>query len=387
MHRRDKNAAVEQSPVPLIRASATLQLLPVEFRWEFTRRHPAYLTSWKLAHRFHTGQLQGPLETLFGQAAVMTLAAIGVSGDPLSPSASHNELQFGQLGTAWKDGAVAPVSYRGMAGDLLTSLPPDTRRTLGELLIASADAAEVENRFGFILRLMTWPDKSLDAIPRRPIIGVNVQSPQRAIVEAVESLVTQWKQAAGVDEVRRRDDVLPLYLRAWDLHEGWHGDHYEIEREKSFRDMARELHIPPRTAVSRYHTAFEIITGEKYSFANWVNTFSAIKLVQFSGIKSLRRHKLPGTKRQRGSRRPVPVSAIEKPKPGKAGILELQRSSENAMEAVELFIDVTSLIEKGWSDEKIQAEMQFKDTAAGSELIQYLRRRHENSEPQVQSTQ
>lgn len=283
---------------------------------------------------------------------------------------------------------MAPVSYRGMAGDLLMDLPPDTRRTLGQLLIASADAAAVEDRFDFMLRLMALPDESLNTSPRRPIIGVNVQSPQRAIVGAVEALVTQWKQAAGVDEVRRRDDVLPLYLQAWDLHEGWHGDHYEIEREKSFRDMARELHIPPRTAVSRYHAAFKVITGEEYSFENWVRTFAVIKLVRFSGIKSLRRHKAPGTKRQRGSRRPVPVSAIEKPKrTGEMGILERQSSSENAMETVELFIDVTGLIEKGWSDEEILAEMQFKDTAAGSELIQYLRRRHENSASQVQSTQ
>lgn len=381
MPKRDPNMTAKPAPAPLARPGATLQLLPIEYRWEFTRRHPVYLTCWHKAHRFHAGELQDPAEALLGKAAVIYLAAIGVSGDPPPPSAGHDVLQFGQLGTAWREGAVAPASYRAMAGDLLASLPSATKHTLGQLLIESADTpdADLQRRFDLMLRLMTLPDKSLDAMPHRPVIGINIESPQRAIVEAVEALVTQWKKIAGVAEVRRREDVLPDYLRAWDLHEGWQGDHYDVEQEKTFRRVARELGIPSRTAASRYHAAFEILTGHPYSFAHWVRTFAAIKLVRYCGLRSLRRHKSPGTKRQPGSRRPVPVSAIEKPrKPGAIGLLEMQSTPQNPMEDVENFLDVTGLIQKGWSDKEIMAEMQFDDPAAGLDLIQQLRRRHDD---------
>jgi hypothetical protein len=37
----------------IIRPAATLRDLPLEFRWEVTRRHPYYLTSWPYAKRHY----------------------------------------------------------------------------------------------------------------------------------------------------------------------------------------------------------------------------------------------------------------------------------------------------------------------------------------------
>ena len=89
----------------------TLHLLPLKYRWEFTRRHPYYLQFWELAHRHYAGLLTDPQEARWGQLAAYILLGIGVSGDPPPPTSGPDALQLNQLASAWHDGAAAPLTY------------------------------------------------------------------------------------------------------------------------------------------------------------------------------------------------------------------------------------------------------------------------------------
>ena len=61
--------------------------LPVEYRWEFTRRHPYYLSYWKAAAKYRTNPSDDPAHRLFEQIAVQILGGIGIarSEQPIDP--------------------------------------------------------------------------------------------------------------------------------------------------------------------------------------------------------------------------------------------------------------------------------------------------------------
>src|SRR2546421_596124 len=101
MSASDTNKAPEPSERWLRRPVGFLQLLPIEYQWEFTRRHPYYLTFQPLAHRHYAGLLTSAQEKALGQFAVVALLTIGVSGDPPPPDASAEDaLQISGLGQA-----------------------------------------------------------------------------------------------------------------------------------------------------------------------------------------------------------------------------------------------------------------------------------------------
>jgi hypothetical protein len=363
----------------LLRPPHVLHDLPVEYRWEFTRRHPYYLSNWNFAHRYHVGGLKDPLEIQLGKAAVIMLLGIGVTADPPAPSAGVEALQIGQLSKGWKDGAVGLVSYRGMAGNVLMDLPRAARRFVGEILSRSADTEDDERheRFDLMLELMTHADSSLDAMPKRPVVGINITSPQRATLGAIEELVKEWKQTAGIDEKRRRDDVLKDYLIVWDAYEGWRDDHYEIKGEHTFQQISNQLSVPRRTVASRYYSAFRLISGHDYTFADWVKLFLVVKLAEHPGIKSLHRRKssAPG-RRSGGGPAPVPETALQpNQSPGRSGIIENESARLSELPLMDIVIDVGGLIEKGWSDQQIIDEMEFENAGEAGKLVAHLRRR------------
>jgi hypothetical protein len=368
----------------LLRPTQTLQQLPLEFRWEVTRRHPYYQLFWQNAHRFRAEELNDPKDHVIGQMAVTILMRIGVTGDPPPPTASWESLQSGDLLSAWQDGALAPLTYRAMAGVLLTSLPAETRKSLAELLIKSTTSNDdpQHHPFGLVLELMTKTDPILDCMPTRPIVGVNVFAPQRALVTAIEKLAKEWKQIAGINEQRRRDDSLQDYLRAWDLREGWIDGHYDIHRELTFQQIADKLSISKRTAASRCYSAFRLIIGHDYSFGNWIKLFMGIKLTLNDGAKSLRRRKQTA-----GSRRSIPQPsddsstnaanpAIESGEPD-AGPADVD--SADLGDAADHFIDIAGLVDRGWPDDEILEEMQFENPKSALEVIKYIRARRQDT--------
>src|SRR5262249_42499366 len=67
--------------------------LPLQYRWEFTRRHPYYLLCWNSALNYRRNELAvGTDDSENGLAAMCLLGMIGVTGDPADPALSFNEL-------------------------------------------------------------------------------------------------------------------------------------------------------------------------------------------------------------------------------------------------------------------------------------------------------
>lgn len=120
------------------RPKAVLDSLPVDYRWEFTRRHPYYLLFWEPAHKFYLNPDGTELESLLGQAAVTVLQAVGVAGDPIAPGAGSEELELSAISKAWWKGAHWPMTFRGLTGAMLMGLPPESRAAIGQLLVQSA---------------------------------------------------------------------------------------------------------------------------------------------------------------------------------------------------------------------------------------------------------
>lgn len=369
----ESSQPIPDVPGLLKRPVQMLQNLPVEYRWQFTRRHPYYLTFWASAHRFYAGPAtdQSPM----AKAAVAVLLAIGVTGDPPPPSCGPEALQAAQLATAWLGGAVAPVTYRAMAGNLLQGLPAAAQRLVGEALIKSADlgAQDQHSRFDLMLNLMTHQDPSLDTISNRPMVGINVNASQRAILEAIDELVGDWKKRQGITEHRRRDEMFDDYLSAWDLREGWVDDHYEIERELSFHEIAKRTGVPVRTAANRYSSAFRLVAGHEYSFRNWWLLFAVEKVFTRFGPQTLRRRRIV-TGGGSGSAKTVPESVL-RPKSDAPGGFLSSIAGPDDWGAADDFMDVEALIARGRTDNQILDELQFDDPKKGLELIEYLRSR------------
>ena len=292
----------------LLRPPQTLHLLPLAYRWEFTRRHPYYLQGWDLAHRHHAGVLADPLAARYGRLAASILMGIGVSGDPPAPTAGADALGLNQLAAVWQEGAVAPLTYRAAAMQL-AELPRESRMAVSAILLNSCHAAEGERGDDFdadrrrtlVMALVAAADPVLDRLPNRPFLGVNLFAPLRAIKQAVGSLVSEWKAAQNIGDRRRRPDMLDDYLRVWDLREGWTGGGYDPAREMSFHAIAANLKIPLATAGNHYDSAFDLLSGHPHTFGNWLRLFGVLKLTGRHGPACLGRRHVGGGSRKAGA--------------------------------------------------------------------------------------
>jgi integrase len=70
-----------------------LRSLPIQYRWEVTRRHPYYQSLWLLARAYYRNEpVESEVEPVFHQIAVAILGTIGVSGEPPDPATEFAEL-------------------------------------------------------------------------------------------------------------------------------------------------------------------------------------------------------------------------------------------------------------------------------------------------------
>lgn len=364
----------------LLRASQTLLPLPLAYRWEFTRRHPYYLRFWEAAVRFHSNPSDDPAQRLFEQTAVQILGGIGISPSvaPVNPKTGVDAFQSTALGEAWVGGAVAPATFRTLAGMLLAALPAAQRAELGRLLTESSeyDSHHSRQMAGIYERFANFNDPVWNGFPDAPVLSVNLQMPQRAISEAIEQLVRLWKEKRGITEHRRRDDRLDDYLAVWDLREGWLDGEYSGSREKTFHAISQELSIPVATATSRYHSAFRLIAGDEYRPDLWIRLMGPLKLRNAVDPSSL------GLLLRRPWRspnlRPVTEAVLlpGRAEPESAGFLTAAAVTESEIASVDLALDIETLLKAGRTDEQILRELELSD--AYVDLIAELRRRHEN---------
>lgn len=364
------------------RPNSVLGLLPIDYRWEFTRRHPYYLLFWEQAHKYYQAPNGTELERMAGQAAVVMLQAIGVTNDPIAPSAGPEELGLSAVAKAWQKVALWPMTFRGLAGAMLTELPTESRLAIGQLLVqsAQADINPLQPRYRLFNEFSQLRDASLDNVPIAPIIGVNINAPMKTIVEALEQQVRVWKDQAGVTEHRRRDDRLPEYLKVWDLREGWEGDHYDIRQEKTLEEIAHELRESFPTITNRYKSAFRYLVGHEYQPALWARVMGAFKASRLlypdsvSRCSGRRPWKSPGL-------RVVPettLGARREPAQGHGGtFLESMAVVQDMRDSAELVMDLQDLLAKGWTDKRIAEELELDHETVG-DLLACLRRRDDD---------
>jgi hypothetical protein len=374
-HETPANESTEMHEL-VLRPPAVLMDLPVAYRWEVTRRHPYYLRFWELAHRRHTQPSVEPPQQALEQVAVLILLGIGVSGDPPSPGSSLESLGARGPSQAWESGAVAPVTFRGLIGMLLSDLPPDLLVQLGRLLQeCGAAAQDPDGKYASLMQLYGLQRPDLDAFPRRPVVGINVDAPQRIITQAVEQFVRQWKEQQGIPERRRRDDKLADYLAVWDRREGWRGDRYDSSQERTLPDIAREAKIPLSTTANHYRAAFRLIVGHEYSPALWVRLFGVLKVSEWLSPGELPHRTLrrPWHERQP---RAMPESALRAPgtASGVTGVLNLVGGIDAEKDIVDLIQDIQTLAGKGLSNAEIAAALEFTSPQA-EKLVEYVRQR------------
>ncbi len=368
-----------EEPGIVLRSPAVLMDLPVAYRWEVTRRHPYYLRFWELAHRHHTQPSADPLQRALEQAAVALLLGIGVSGDPPSPGSSAESLGAGSLSQAWESGAVAPITFRGLVGMLLSDLPPELLVQVGRLFQERGTAAGTapDEKYRALTDLQALRHLALDAFPARPVVGVNIEAPLRIITQAVEQFARQWKEQQGISERRRRDDKLADYLAVWDAREAWQGDRYGSTRELTLQDIARQVKVPLSTAANRYRSAFELIVGRAYSPALWAQVFGVLKLSEWLDPDELPRRTL---RRPWRDRRPrvVPEAALAAPEQseGASGVLSTVAVCAADSDYAELILDIRLLLAEGRTNPEIVAALELTSPDAEA-AIEYLRQRQD----------
>jgi hypothetical protein len=169
------------------------------------------------------------------------------------------------------------------------------------------------------------------------------------------------------------------YLAAWDLREGWRGDHYDSSQEQTLREIARRFQAPVSTAANRYRSAFRLIVGHDYSPALWARVLGALKVSEWLDPQELPRRTLRRPWRERQPRA-VPESVLQAPGagPGRTGLLDSAGVSEAKIDYVDLVLDVQQLLAEGRSNAEIAAALELTSPSA-EELIDHLRQRHQDS--------
>ena len=265
---------------------------------------------------------------------------------------------------------------------LVTQLPAETRARIAQFLEASTQpesdgAPEGYRAFSEFFQL---EDAALNAIVMGPVVSVNLNAPQRTIVQTMEGLVRQWKRERGIPERRRRDDKLPEYLAVWDRREGWTGDHYDGGQERRFSDIARELSVSLRTAANRYRSAFRYIVGQDYAWEIWWRLFGLLKTHPVFTANppsrlAARRLYVPRQARL------VPESVLDAGDPDgehSPGFID-GHSSENTGDPSALGERITRLISQGLSNTEIADQLEFSvNEEDANRLIDYFRGRHED---------
>lgn len=366
----------------LFRPGEVTMSLPVEFRWEFTRRHPYYIQLWQVAQRYHEQPSSDPQQRETEHAAVLVLSGIGVaqSMSPPDPKLGPEALGARDLGGGWVNGAVGPAMFRTLAYMLL-ALPAAQRSQLGRLLHESAefDSQDARQMSDIHTRIADLKEPVWDSFPNVPVISIKLEMPQRAISEAVEQLVKKWKEERGILETRRRDDKLDLYLAVWDLREGWACGEYDAAREKTFRTIARELGIPIDTVISRYRSAFRYLSGHDYTPELWIRLMGPLKLSRHFGNAT------EGLILRRPWRSPNPRPVTESVLlPGRKdfespGFLAAASVTDSNIALVDLALDVETLIARGLSNAEIFQSLDLEPPSEQvRDLVDEIRGRHEN---------
>jgi hypothetical protein len=339
----------------------------LETRWEVTRRHPYYLVFWLEARHYWKNELgEDPAQKLLRHASAVILRSIGVTGEPVAPGLSFQQLTNGNLDPAFLTGSVQPITLRAIVAMLINALPTAERRTVGALLMTGGDdeytvEKDDSNRtfqkqiaLGSLMRLAS---PVLDSCPDAPLFYIHLGASQRSITRDTEEQATLWKRRRNIPERRVPFKKLASYLEVLDRREGWTGEGYVSEKWESFSAIAKETKTSVSTLFNRYRAAFELITGHPFSGLLWCRLFGPLLEGQPSSktakIMSARlRHRLSSP-----VVRPVPETVISPSTNDSERGGFVEALSAVPAEQNDLYIDIEDLSSRGLSDEEIATRL------------------------------
>lgn len=233
----DETEIADQLPYLFLpRSEDQLRNMPVNFRWEVTRRHPIYLQHWRVAQRFfrwrrgNTWEIpESDLSELqVSGISAQLLNAIGVKSFAPDPSVEFSEISEGLGANGWLGGSISPVTLRGLWGLLVSTLPADV---FSETAIRLANAMTVggdpdERRSAGLMALQQVDEIRIDQMINAPIVSINPGVSDRQISQDMKPLLDRWRAERNIEVGRDRSESYPDYLCVWDLREGWSGGSY-----------------------------------------------------------------------------------------------------------------------------------------------------------------
>jgi len=360
--------------VPIFsRPPGQLQDFPIEYRWELSRRHPIYLLFWKDAVHYFSSELGDTEEEKYVRhISSVLLQKIGITGKPIDPSSSIEELMTEDINPAWLSGSVTPPTVRGLVIMLLEILPPAERAGIGAIFSTSGlneygidgdNEACYLQKIKSLKQLQAMSSSVLDSFIQIPLVNIHVTASQRTIERDLGQQLRYWKKKRGITEQRLRTDKLPLYLTVWDLREGWTGGGYDYSTEKPFDSIAKDLKEPLSTIISRYKSAFAMITGHPFSPESWWRFFgvlyfsSLFKKTEDSNFTRVkRRMKSP-------SRVPIPETVLKKntETATSSGVLNQLKAELAPDELKDFLLDFEHCMAEGLGDEEIAKRLEIAD--------------------------
>ncbi|MCC9608237.1 hypothetical protein LOC68_00990 [Blastopirellula sp. JC732] len=358
----------------LPRPVGQLNSLPVELRWEVTRRHPFYISFWSAA-RDHFARV--PNQSLQVQAVRQIAAgivnAVGVTASVPDPRLSFEELDEATNRSSWLNRAITPVSCRGLLGRLLAILPPaeflDVMSRITNAMQAESD--EISQRYAGLLEMQSI-EGTLDFGGPEPLVSINPRLANGIIQRDLDNLLEEWRDRLEITVGRDRSDSIPDFLQVWDSREGWREGAYHSEEEHTLKEVAQLLDISESNANSRYRRAFELITGYEYSPTMWVRFMGIVKISQVS-LKRLGRVARSRPLKERGPRE-VPESTLASSGDSRGVINGLsEQVVQDNIEIRDLMIDISEWAEAGLTDAEIHDKLKISEDI--SDVIQFIRTR------------
>jgi len=208
--------------------------------------------------------------------------------------------------------------------------------------------------------LAKFKAEDIDCYPDEPFVSINPAASQRQISEAVNELLSQWKNERNLTEQRDRADKNSEYMEIWDLREGWTGEGpYDVTREQSLKQIAKKKTKTISTISNQYRSAFELIIGEEYSPELWWQTIGICKACTFN-----LKHKTVSQKRPMKSptRTPVPETRLGVTVEGIRGNKQVSTyigDSIGNYTNKDLALDIKELIDEGYDNTRILEKLEI----------------------------
>jgi hypothetical protein len=263
----------------------SVQHLPLNYRWEFTRRHPYYQMFWHVTERNDDSDADEEPEARFQRdMAELILALVNVSGAAIAPDTEWDNLSPDDRWQIWSEGALSRIQLKGLVATLIGTLSRDALRSVSALLWQASQIEDGDTAAEYrLLRSVVhgeFPD--FEGYLPDLIVTVSPSASETAISRVLSQVVREYRRDHHIATTRLRVAQFDSYLRAWDLREGWESGSYHRDRERLLRDIAAEIGLPDATICDRYKAAFRLITGHDYSPECWwqiVGRFKAAGLL------------------------------------------------------------------------------------------------------------